>query len=165
MYLEERPWILWDQEHASFSSADYEEYLGRLKNLPAFDEIEIGRKENGVFGTCETDGEHFTDFSIEHDPFCDQKEVSDRVKKQLYLLNPFMHLSQGKGTNAEHWWIRMGTKETGFACPIDVCLALKLEDMGMNVNFRLVWDGGHCAEDDLDAQIHWIREITGKDKK
>ena len=70
-------------------------------------------------------------------------------------------LRRDSGAKASHWWVRMGTKESGFACPIVVNLATALENEGYDVNFRLVWDGGHCAEDDIDVQLDWIHAITG----
>jgi len=159
-YLEDRPWITWDGENASFSFEDYEKYLGRLKKLPPFDSFKLGDSENTAFGTEDEEAAHYTLFSLRYDTKNPKANLSDLVLKQRDLLNPMTRLSMNKGKTAEHWWIRMGAKESGFACPIVVNFATIMENKFKDVDFRLIWDGGHCSEDDLDKQLDWIKEIT-----
>lgn len=42
-----------------------------------------------------------------------------------------------------------------------VALATSLENHGKEVNARLFWDGGHCADYEPENFIKWIGEITG----
>jgi hypothetical protein len=160
IYLDDRKWINMENGRPVFKFSDYEQYLGRIKGLPAFDGFVIGSTENSAFGTPDTEGEHYTEFAAVYDPNGQNTEISSLVKKQVYLMNPVTHLKEKNGDTAQYWWVRMGAKECGFACPIVVCLVMLLENMGMDVNFRLVWDGGHCSEDDIEDQIQWIKKIT-----
>lgn len=161
VYLEDRPWISWDGNKASFSFADYETYLGRLKPLPPFDRFELGCGENTVFGTENEEAHHYTAFTLRKTSGDPEATVPSYIMNQRNLLNPMVRLRMGSGTVARHWWIRMGAKESGFACPLVVNVATMLENMGQSVNFRLNWDGGHCSEDDIDAQMAWIADISG----
>jgi hypothetical protein len=161
IYLEDRPWLHWDGEKASFTTEDYETYLGRLKMLAPFDSFELGQSENSLFGNETEDARHYTDFSLRYTSGDLTAKVSDEIMQLRDLMNPMLHIKRDSGVRAKHWWIRMATKECGFTSSLVVNFATSLENLGDDVNFRLVWDGGHCAEDDTDEQIQWMHDITG----
>ena len=161
LYSSDRPWLHWDGRNASFSFSDYEIYLGRLKGMPAFDSIELGQSENTAFGRDTEPAAHYTEYVIRRITGDNTVCVPEHIMEQRNLLNPMVRLKKGTGQIAEHWWFRLGTKESGFACPLVVNAATAMENRFEDVNFRLIWDGGHCAEDDLDEQMKWISDITG----
>jgi hypothetical protein len=35
-----------------------------------------------------------------------------------------------------------------------------LENIGKDVSARLVWDGGHCADDDPDGLMEWMKALS-----
>ncbi|MEZ4898059.1 MAG: hypothetical protein R2806_14555 [Saprospiraceae bacterium] len=39
-------------------------------------------------------------------------------------------------------------------------LATSLENQSKKVNSWLFWDGGHCADDDPEGLIRWMKMIT-----
>lgn len=127
IYLEDRPWLLWNGEQASFRFADYEIYLGRLKPLTPFDSFELGRGENTVFGSEHEEAQHYTVFSLRHATGDADAYLPTTVVTQRNLLNPMVRLRKGSGKIAQHWWIRMGAKESGFACPLVVNVVTALE--------------------------------------
>jgi hypothetical protein len=49
--------------------------------------------------------------------------------------------------------------DTGLAIVTD--LAIALENAGKQVNTWLYWDAGHGADEDPEAFVAWIGEITG----
>jgi len=161
VYLEDRPWIHWDGAEADFDFADYERYLGRIKRLVPFDTFEFSNAENTLFGSEDEPAAHFTEFSIRH---CmgDSADISELVKAQRRLINPFTKLREGTGRVAQHWWIRNGAKECGAAVPLLHILDSQLQQKGIEANFRFAWDKGHCAEDDRPEMMQWIRKITGQ---
>lgn len=161
LYLEDRPWISWDGKNVSFSFEDYETYLGRLKQLAPFDSFILGMSENTAFGTEFEPAAHYTEYvhrAVLGDP---NAKLPKHIIEQRELLNPVFRMQKGKGKAARHWWLRLGAKEMGFACPLVVCFASMLENRFDDVDFRLIWDGGHCSEDDFELQLKWVRQKTG----
>ena len=165
IYLEDRPWIHWDGKNAGFTFEDYEEYLGRLKGLAAFDTFEFGKSENTLFGTDSEPAAHFAEFTVRHVSGDPHAAVDPFVARQRDLMNPLTRLREHNGKVAQYWWIRAAAKENGFALPIAVNAVAQLDKMGKEVNFRLVWDGGHCYEDDRPDMLRWIEEIVRKERQ
>ncbi len=161
IYLKDRKWIKYNLGKAEFTFEDYEKYLGRLKGIASFDSFKLGESENTAFGKEEEQAAYYTDFVLQFVTGNRSAKISNYINTQKSLLNPMIRIRNKKGNISKYWWFRMGTKESGFACPITVAMATTVENMGKEVDFKLVWDGGHCAETDNDSQIEWIYKITG----
>jgi len=71
------------------------------------------------------------------------------------MLNPMNYISKTSST-APHWFIRHGARDrdTSFCVPIN--LALKLQNAGKKVNFRLAWNRPHSGDYGLDEMFDWI---------
>ncbi|OGO81404.1 MAG: hypothetical protein A2Y21_11640 [Clostridiales bacterium GWC2_40_7] len=53
---------------------------------------------------------------------------------------------KGTMTTAHHWRIRHGAVDRDTSLAIPVILAIKLENMGFDVNFALPWSHGHGGD-------------------
>ncbi len=133
-----------------------------LKNVPAFDSKGIAGEtesaENDLFGDENGNSVNFTAYSAKRNG----NTVSEKVKKNVYLLNPMNFIGDGKSETAPHWYIRHGAIDRDTAFPIPINLATKLQNNGKNVNFMLAWNRNHSGDYSLDELFNWIKSITRK---
>jgi acetyl esterase/lipase len=160
-YLAENPWITWDGSSASFRWADYVAHVGRMKDLPAFDALDLSAAENGLFGDATTAARHFTEFSVQTAGGDPSATLDADVQTLVELMNPMSFIANGCEGCAQYWWIRHGTADSNTALTVITNLALSLQAQGKDVNLSLYWDAGHGADEDPEAFIAWIGEITG----
>jgi hypothetical protein len=160
-YLAKNPWITWAGNGASFTFADYVAHVGRMKNLPAFDDFEMRQPEPNEFGDKTTDSRHFTAFSLRHTTGNPNAEVDRGLQTIVNLMNPMYFITQNNKDIAGHWWIRQGTSDNHTSLTIVGNLAASLENRKKDVNARLYWDAGHGADEDAEEFIAWIRATTG----
>lgn len=162
-YLALRPWISFDGEHASFTFEDFGRYAPRSANVPYFDDLAMEQPQPNGYGDEHTAAQHYnTDFTLRLATGNPSAKVDKRIADRVNLVNPIWHIHQNHSDLAPHWWIRHGTCDPCTALPPAVLLAASLETRGKDVNARLVWDGGHCADDDQDCFWEWVKEITGQ---
>ncbi|MDD6024881.1 MAG: hypothetical protein PUC06_11730, partial [Oscillospiraceae bacterium] len=159
-YLTEKPWISFDGETASFTFEDYMNDKGRMKGLPAFDDFDKAMAEPDLFGTETVKSRHFTQFSLEHDPNETETEISEELKVVINMMNPMYFALNNNPGCAPHWWIRHGAIDRDTSLPIVTNMATALENIGKDVNARLVWEGGHCADDDPEGLMAWMKAMS-----
>ena len=158
-YLTQNPWIHAEKNGYSFTFSDFAAHAGREKNLPAFDEFPLNNAETLVFGSKDVPARHFTDFALqkaENDP---SVEVDAELKHICRIFNPMWHVLQKNPGCAQHWWIRHGGVDGAISVPTVLNLATALENHGREVNARIIWDGGHCADDDPEGLVEWMCNI------
>ncbi len=158
-YLSAHSWIHWDGEHAEFSFQDFHQYKGRMKGLPAFDDFNKEMAEPDLFGTETVKTRHFTTFSLRHDPTETATELDEDLKVIINMMNPMYFALNNNPGCAPHWWIRHGAIDKDTSLPIVTDMATALENIGKDVNARLVWDGGHCEDDDPDGLMVWMKAM------
>ncbi len=161
-YLADNSWIIWADNSATFTFADYVAHVGRSKNVPAFDNLDLSSAETVLFGTETTNARHFTVFSLQQSSGDAGATVDVGLQTAVNLMNPMYFIAQGNPDMAAYWWIRQGASDTDTALPVFVDLATSLQNQGKDVNALLYWDAGHGADEDPEAFIAWIGEITGK---
>ena len=159
-YVEKNPWLTWDGKTASFSFQDFTAHCGRMKGLPAFDDFEMSMAEPIEFGSETVNARHFTEFSIRHTTGDPNAQVEPEVLDLLNLMNPMYFIHAKNPGIAPHWWIRHGACDNHTSLPIITNMADSLRILGKEVNARLVWDGGHCADDDPAGMADWIESIS-----
>ena len=129
-----------------------------LKTAPAFDSqiqtadfTQKASGENEEFGPADGSSVNFTDYTAA----LNGSRVSADVKRSVRMLNPMNYISKTSST-APHWFIRHGARDrdTSFCVPIN--LALKLQNAGKKVNFRLAWNRPHSGDYGLDEMFDWI---------
>ena len=158
-YLKENPWFHHDGTSASFAFDDFNVHCGRMKGLPAFDDFHKAMAEPILFGTEQQNSRHFTKFSLLHDPDETATELTEDLKAVINLMNPMYFVAQKNPGCAPHWWIRHGACDKDTSLPIVTNLATAIYDLGKDVNARLIWDGGHCADDDTEGFMIWMQEL------
>lgn len=160
-YLTENAWITWADDAATFSFTDYVTHAGRSKDVPAFDALDLSAAENILFGTETINARHFTTFSLQQSSGGDTAELDADLPAIINLMNPMVFITQGCEGCAQYWWLRQGSSDTDTALTVFANLATSLENQGQDVNSWLYWDAGHGADEDPEAFIAWIGEITG----
>lgn len=160
-YLISRPWIHWDGESARFTFRDFGSYAPRNANVPSFDDLELSQPSPDLYGDAQVAARNFTDFSIRKATGDPEDKAPQALVDRYHSVNPTWHILQRHSDVAPHWWIRHGACDSCTSVAPAVLLAVAAENAGKDVNLRLVWDGGHCEDDDPEAFHGWLRDITG----
>ncbi len=159
-YLAANPWLSWDGDNARFTFQDYIASTSRIKGLPAFDDFDMENPEPILFGDKTTNARHFTNFTLQQVTGDPTIEIDQDLQKVVNMMNPMFFIRQENPGCAKHWWIRMGSAESGIAVTVSN-LAISLENLGKDVNAGIYWEAGHCVDDDPESFITWIGDITG----
>jgi len=160
-YLANNQWISWTDKGASFTFAHYVTHVGRMKGLPAFDDFDMKQPEPNLFGNTTTAARHFTNFSLRQSTGDKNAEIASEVKTLVNLMNAMYFIGQKNTGCAVKWWLRNGTSDNHTSQTVMVNLATSLENLNREVNARVFWDGGHCADEDPEDFIAWIGSVTG----
>lgn len=160
-YLAEHTWIFWKNNMADFTFSDYNQSVGRMKGLPAFDDLAKKAPEPILFGDETTNARHFTNFSLRLETGNAGASISEDLQHTLHLMNAMYFVTQQNEGCAPNWWLRNGTSDNHTSQTVMVNLATGLEDQGKNVNARLFWDAGHCQDKDVEGFLDWMRTTTG----
>lgn len=149
---------------------DMEKYLNyvvttrALKSAPAFDSKGVAGAgssgENEEFGDSEGSSVNFTDFSLRLATGEAEASVSDDIKWNVRLLNPMNYIGDPNASAAQHWYIRHGSRDRDTSFGVPVNLALKLQNAGKDVDFRIPWNRGHSGDYALNELFEWIKDIT-----
>lgn len=160
-YLAAHPWINWDGSKASFAFEDFGKYAPRNASVPSFDDLALSQPSPNLYGDETTDSRNFTDRSIALATGEPDAKAPQWLVDIVHSQNPTWHILQKHSDVAPHWWIRHGACDSCTAVAPAVLLATALENAGKDVDLRLVWDGGHCEDDDHDDFLAWVQNITG----
>ncbi len=127
--------------------------MGRMKALPAFDGFSLETGENQLFGTAQTDKQHFTAFGLQHSTVPDASKADAQLVRKM---NAMHYAQQSDTASAPHWRIRHGTmdKDTSFAIP--TLLAAALTERKLDVDLAFPWNRPHSGDYDLEELMDWI---------
>jgi hypothetical protein len=160
-YLAGNHWITWTESGATFAFADFVAHVGRMKGLPAFDDFDLKQPEPNLFGTRTIDSRHFTDFSLQHVTGDKSAKLDADLQRLVNMMNAMYFIGQNNSGCADHWWLRQGTSDNHTSQTVIANLAASLENRKKDVNTWLYWDAGHGADEDPEAFIAWIGNVTG----
>lgn len=134
-----------------------------LKTAPAFDSKGVAgvsaSGENEEFGDSKGSSVNFTDFSLQRATNNADATLSDEIKWNVRLMNPMNYIGDDNAATAPHWYIRHGARDRDTAFNIPVNLALKLQNNGKDVNFRLPWNRPHSGDYALNEMFDWIKNM------
>jgi hypothetical protein len=164
-YLANNKWMTWTKKGVSFSFPDYVKHVGRMKGLPAFDDFDLKQPEPNEFGNKTVASRHFTDFSLQHSSGNNSALIDSDIRTLVNMMNAMYFIRQNNAGCAKNWWLRQGTSDAHTSQTVIVNLATSLENLSKNVNTFLYWDAGHGADEDAEAFIAWMRELTGFTQK
>ena len=134
----------------------YIAYMGRQKTPGAFDNVDLSTGENNLFGDKTTDNKHFTKYMLEHSTVNGQMADKNIIK----MMNPMNYIGTKGTTSSKYWRIRHGAVDKDTSLAIPAILALKLENLGKNVDFASPWGTPHSGDYDLDELFTWIDSIV-----
>ncbi|MDO4908280.1 MAG: subtype B tannase, partial [Corynebacterium sp.] len=155
-YLQNNPWITYNNGKVSFSWSDYTEHIGRSKSAPAFDAFDLSAPENKEFGSKTVSARHFSDYSAQHE----NTTVEQEVKDLLPLMNPVHFLSDKNPNRAKHWFMRVGTSDTDTSPAVLTILAALAQQAGDNVDVDYYWDQGHGTNIDPEKFAAWVKSLA-----
>lgn len=131
-----------------------------LKSVPAFDSYNVdgaaASGENGEFGDAQGSNVNFTEWAAAKAGTA----ITDDIRQNAYLMNPMNFIGTDKAKVAPHWYIRHGARDRDTAFPIPVNLALKLQNSGKDVNFKLPWNRPHSGDYALQELFTWLNSIV-----
>ena len=146
-------------KNGKVTDLDYDKYIahmGRQKTPGAFDNVDLSTGENNLFGDKAVDNKHFTKYMLEHSTVNGQIADSKIVK----MMNPMYYIGTKGVTTSKYWRIRHGAVDKDTSLAIPAILALKLENLGKNVDFASPWATPHSGDYDLDELFTWIDGIV-----
>lgn len=131
-----------------------------LKSVPAFDSWGVAggeaSGENDEFGNAQNNPANLTQYSAtKHGT-----TLTEEVKTSERLLNAMYQLQSGQTDVAPHWYIRHGAIDRDTAFPIPLNLAIKVKNMGKDVNYLLAWNRPHSGDYALHELFDWLDNIT-----
>lgn len=151
--------------------------LPRIKPCTSFDSLTNDSAENQEFGCQDADFMHFDtvipevldELEAEFSEECEnlKKEFEHisgdkELQRRIYLLNPFSYIgTDEKTTMAEHFRIRVGTKDPHTSFTMAMLLALKLKNAGHpSVDYEMVWNAVHEKADFPGEFVDWVKKIA-----
>ena len=154
--LSNMPWIT--VQNGRVTALDlhaHAKYATRMKQLPSFDQWDLGSPENELFGNATTQFRHFTKFGQEHST----KHGALAEPQLVSLMNP-MTFADGKKSDAcKHWRIRFGTLDRDTSMAISVIFANVLKKAGFDVDYWMPWEVPHAGDYDLPELFDWVRSL------
>lgn len=175
--IDKSSWLSWDNEKAIVSSLDdmEEDYLVRMKSCTSFDDFDYQQPETQVFGSTTVDRRHFSEdifplleelqelFPMEYERYAKEFQAVIGDKKLEHgkcLYNPYYYIGTKETCDcANHFRIRVGTKDAHTSFTMSMILALKLQAIGVDVDYALVWDEGHGPADYIGELTEWFENI------
>ena len=151
--LSSMPWItVEDGRVTSLDLAAHARYATRMKQLPAFDQWDLGSPENELFGTADTRFQHFTQYGKEHS-VVNGKLADPEV---VAMMNPMTFVEDRA---CRHYRIRFGTLDRDTSVAISAIFAAALRRTGVEVDYAMPWEVPHAGDYEMDQLFTWIREI------
>lgn len=142
-------------------SADLErycEYITRMKAPGAFDNPSMRTPENQLFGSPVQNTRHFTSFAMAHHEPAGAPDAALCSETLVRLMNPMYFL--GSPGCARHWRIRHGAADRDTSFAVSAILALTLEDLGYQPDYKLPWGVPHSGDYDLEELFAWIDALV-----
>ncbi|MCC8074588.1 MAG: hypothetical protein LIO95_01365 [Clostridiales bacterium] len=170
-------WLSWDGQKATISNLD--DYIlnhrRRMKPCTSFDTLGMDSGENQEFGTPEDDYLHFNPYipalldELRADFPDEVAQVYDSWAKVLdddalatrrTLINPMDYMSKlDQCSPAGYYRINVGACDADTAFTISMSLAVKLANLGKDVEYHLIWDNPHCEADYPFEVCDWVEKI------
>ncbi len=129
--------------------------LGRGKPAPVYDGLCLEGQANGLFGSSRESARHFTAYGADQG----LRPGTTVNPETVAMMNPMAFLGRKGGCCAPHWRMRHGLEDRHLFIAVASYLALRLQNLGAQVDFALPWGRGHEACYDLPELFQWIREV------
>lgn len=156
-------WItIYENKVTDIDFEKYNQYVGRMKVTPAFDNVDLSTGENGLFGTATTDAQHFTTFSQNNNTASNATMADQSIIKMMNAMN---YIGASNTTTAKYFRIRYGSIDNNTSTAIPLILATKLQNNGKNVNFAIPWGVAHSGDYDLTDLFAWTDKICSEKQK
>ncbi len=170
-------WLSWDGKRAKISDLDTYilSHRRRMKPCTSFDTLNMDSGENQEFGTPEENYLHFNEYIPEAlaalreqfpEEYAQYYDAWARVlgdsalAERRRLINPMDYLGGLDAcTSAGYYRINVGACAADTAFIVSMSLAVKLANLGKDVEYHLIWDKPHCEADYPFEVCDWIERI------
>ncbi|MCD8009664.1 MAG: hypothetical protein LUF34_02500 [Lachnospiraceae bacterium] len=170
-------WLSWDGKKAHINGLD--DYIlnhrRRMKPCTSFDTLGMDSGENQEFGTPEADHLHFSEYIpvalealredfpeeyAQYAPAWARVAGDSELAERRRLINPMGYLDHLDASKpAAYYRINVGAQDADTAFTISMALAVKLANLGKDVEYNLVWDKPHCEADYPFEVCDWIEKL------
>lgn len=137
----------------------YNNFVSRMKTPGAFDSRNNDTGENNLFGTMNTDNNHFTRISASYDT-TDAKNVYMANQKIVNMMNPMYYIDNTNATVAKYYRIRYGTADNNTSVAIPFIFGTKAKNLGYQVDMATPFNVDHRGDYDLTELFEWIDSIV-----
>ena len=137
----------------------YNQFVSRSKAPGAFDSRSNDSGENSLFGTSNTNNNHFTITAALHDTTPNQ-DVYVENAKIVTMMNPMNYLGSPAATNAQFYRIRYGTADSNTSIAIPLIVGTRAQNLGYKVDMATPFDVDHSGDYDLDELFNWMDNIV-----
>ena len=137
----------------------YNQFVSRSKAPGAFDSRSNDSGENSLFGTSNTDNNHFTITAALHDTTPNQ-DVYVENAKIVTMMNPMNYLGSPAATNAQFYRIRYGTADSNTSVAIPLIVGTRAQNLGYKVDMATPFGVDHSGDYDLDELFNWMDNIV-----
>ena len=137
----------------------YNQFVSRSKTPGAFDSRSNDSGENSLFGTSNTNNNHFTITAALHDTTPNQ-DVYVENAKIVTMMNPMNYLGSPAATNAQFYRIRYGTADSNTSIAIPLIVGTRAQNLGYKVDMATPFDVDHSGDYDLDELFNWMDNIV-----
>lgn len=145
-------------ENGKVMSMEWDGYIKditRMKTAPAFDSLSMDSPENDLFGNESAACRHFTEYSRNNSLADGQSAGQDVIK----MMNPMYYIDDEKAHTAKYWRIRHGECDRDTSLAVSAILSLRLQNAGIEVDYRAPWDVPHAGDYDIQELFAWIDHI------
>ena len=137
----------------------YNQFVSRSKAPGAFDSRSNDSGGNSLFGTSNTNNNHFTITAALHDTTPNQ-DVYVENAKIVTMMNPMNYLGSPAATNAQFYRIRYGTADSNTSIAIPLIVGTRAQNLGYKVDMATPFDVDHSGDYDLDELFNWMDNIV-----
>lgn len=148
-------------ENGKVVSVDFDKYVAyrtRMKETPAFDNLEIGTPEHMLFAAKDDVHRHFTPWGMKYS----KTDWAMADELAIKMMNPMNYIDDDAAVTAKHYRIRHGAVDRDTSLAISAMLTLKLRMAGTDVDYKYPWGMPHSGDYDLDELFAWIDGIVTK---
>lgn len=189
-------WVTYDVKTNTAKIASIEAFVKHCKNatkpVGAFDNVDLSRVENNLFGNGQSQTSHFDSIELNLlyknastyskysdwdssyvTAFADALKSKDSIGTDMVtrvnMYSPMYYLTNKNSTVARYWRIRTGINQTDTALTVETNLKLALQnyDSVKNVDFATVWSQPHTMAErtgnSTDNFISWVNNCLANE--
>lgn len=180
-------WINYDKDANKATITNVADFVAHCKpatkSIGAFDDVNCSQGENILFGYDDGQGAHFDATTASFFKGTDKESafladldktdaLGNKVATRVAMYTPLYFINKaypGYKTSkvAPFWRIRTGIAQGDTALSTEINLVLALRNLGLNVDFEMIWGVGHLPAERTGSStenfIKWVDDCLAED--